>query len=759
MSSDYSIRDKNREDKMEQSGEENSENEKHVDSRNDSFILEKRPKEKCIECVHLQDKLREEQKRCIILRENIHKVSANWFHRKTQISESENDADLHPVSLLDETTKIGNNEGRQAENDLLDKNNIKSEGDKSSALSKDFSKLVSIIAQKSAQLDLADSQCYDLKKRMREYEQIIDNKDDIIHGMKDQLETYLTDNQKMSIQLNNLTTLFKQLEKVDKETVGPTQTTSADTDGTALTVPLPTQEEFQEMASSVSRTYIKLKDLIYEKKALVTEIERLNTLNVELQRRVVQQETRLVSVSDALHQTWLVVSDLKEDHEKLHNDERIMRYELKEKREILTRLRKELESARAQWQIIRQKNFESEQEYTSIRAMLEERRKSAIVSLEEPEESCEGHLLQTNEAVSLHPDDAKSFDPPVDLLLEMGLEYGIIGEEAEMTQTVLDVIGGEDVRNSRLEQLEEHCSLLYQKLIASTSRSLSLASRLSRFQEDYGHSDDEFDAENEQGDILELDEEESEEDDDEEDDDDVEEDLYYTDANHLAMMETILSSPDSEEYDTAYVSETEGAELPVEQEIAETTASTSSDFREDQNTAQANGEPSSSQVGGSSLEETENITNTGDSVEAADYEENCDQLSRTLINFLPKKIEFLKAENIRLEQTIVTQREERLLMEDRERNLEKDKLLLEDNLKILKRDMNIENIQRKQLEEQLRHLGKCVDELKLKHRSEVSRYFFKSLNIFISVYRVVLINIYTKIRTILFFNVGNYFAS
>ena len=60
------------------------------------------------------------------------------------------------------------------------------------------------------------------------------------------------------------------------------------------------------MAGSVSKTYLKLKELILEKKSLVTEIERLRLLNVELVKRVEQQESRLSGVSTALHQTWII---------------------------------------------------------------------------------------------------------------------------------------------------------------------------------------------------------------------------------------------------------------------------------------------------------------------------------------------------------------------------------------------------------------------------------------------------------------------
>ena len=645
----------------------------------------------CSGCSVLEKKLKEEQTRCSILRANIHKVSANWFHRKTQLSESDMDVESQAtVNLLDETTKI--NEENDCEN--ASETSTSSRDSTRNGRSKDITKLVNIIAQKSAQLDLSEAHCRDLKKKMREYEKLIDDKEDIIIGLRDQLETYLNDNQKMSVQLNNLASLFQQIEKVDKETVTQPEVPDADSES-SVAVPLPSQEEYQEMASSVSRTYIKLRDLVYEKKALVTEIERLNTLNVELQRRVAQQETRLMGVTDALHQTWLVVSDLKEQHSKLHDDELVFKYELKEKREILTKLRKELESSRQQWQIIRQKNLESEEEYASIREMLEERKKT----LSEGETVTETDKEEPDEAVCLHPDDTKSFDPPVDLLLEMGLEYGIIGEEAEMTQTVLEVIRGEDVRNCRLEQLEEHCSLLYTKLIASTSRSLALASRLSRLHEQYGSTDDEDAEYPTEG------EEQYEEDSGDSDEEDPDEEMpYLTDANQMILMESVLSSPDSEEYDTAYVSETEGIEVLPDTEVQLTDL------------------PSTSSDRGLSVIPEDTAANI------EEMNENCDHLSKTLINFLPRKIEYLREENEKLEQSLASLKDEKVSSDLHAKKMEKEKCKLEEEMKILTKEMTIEKLQKRQLEEQLKHLGKCVDELKLKHDAEVSSIRIKKLS-------------------------------
>lgn len=61
---------------------------------------------------------------------------------------------------------------------------------------------------------------------------------------------------------------------------------------------------------SVSKTYIKLKDLILEKKALKKETNRLKTLNVHLERRLETQEKRLSAVSLELTKTWHLVGKM-----------------------------------------------------------------------------------------------------------------------------------------------------------------------------------------------------------------------------------------------------------------------------------------------------------------------------------------------------------------------------------------------------------------------------------------------------------------
>lgn len=578
-------------------------------------------------------------------------MSANWFERKTRLSDSESESSGSETVLSRENSCNRKEEGVQVPDlELMEKYG--------SLFRKveNMPKLLAEISFVTGKLELTERMCCELRKRVRDYENVIDDQEVIIHGLKDQLDTYFNDNQKMSQQLSYLTKLFEDLEVTEKTRVNAVN--PPDTSSSSFPT-LPSEDDFKQMSSSVSMTYIKLKELIMEKKSLVTEIERLKVLNVELQRRVTQQETRLTSVSDALHTTWLLVSDMKEQHAQLHSSESILRYELKGKRELLHRLREELECSREQWHKIRQMNTQSEEAWNSLRDELDERRRIAneIPGKDDkkPESSTEE---ETEGAVAVIP-ACEEFEPPVDLLLDMAIEYGVIDADDETSTTMVAAIEGQDMRSSRLQQLEDQCSYLYQKLMASTARSLTLASRLSALHHHFGSSDEE-DEDDEDEDEYEYEEEDYEE--------GEEMQMDMDDDDHLLQLESELLSPDAESSDTAYMSE------------ADTGSAASG--------AQSN------------LSEEETAEDPlSPSGETLDVEGD---LSKRLINFLPKKIEILHRENRRLEERCELLHHEKQTAEAQ-----------------MGQALQMEKQQKRQLEEKLEHLGKCVDELKLERNGKV----------------------------------------
>ena len=62
---------------------------------------------------------------------------------------------------------------------------------------------------------------------------------------------------------------------------------------------------------SVSKTFIKLKDLILEKRSLQKDTTRLKTLYSHLEQRLDKQEKRLSNVSLELTKTWHLVGKIK----------------------------------------------------------------------------------------------------------------------------------------------------------------------------------------------------------------------------------------------------------------------------------------------------------------------------------------------------------------------------------------------------------------------------------------------------------------
>ncbi|XP_011137163.1 myosin-2 heavy chain isoform X2 [Harpegnathos saltator] len=118
---------------------------------------------------------------------------------------------------------------------------------------------------------------------------------------------------------------------------------------------------------SVSKTYIRLKELILEKKHLEKEMNRMKQLNAHLESKLGEQEKRLSMVSAELTKTWNIVGRMQAQHQQLHTHEEILRYELQQKRKMLQELKQELEYCREKWESARQKNTNTELEWRNLR--------------------------------------------------------------------------------------------------------------------------------------------------------------------------------------------------------------------------------------------------------------------------------------------------------------------------------------------------------------------------------------------------------
>ena len=136
------------------------------------------------------------------------------------------------------------------------------------------------------------------------------------------------------------------------------------------------------MVLSVSKTFLKLKDLILEKNTLEEQMTKMKHVNETLCNSVNLHEEKLCGITDELNNTWFYVSKIKEQHKKMHSAEQILRAELAEKRVLLKNIRKELEETRASWDVVKQKNAESEIQWLKLKADCEERRRILMSSSE-----------------------------------------------------------------------------------------------------------------------------------------------------------------------------------------------------------------------------------------------------------------------------------------------------------------------------------------------------------------------------------------
>ncbi|XP_069703372.1 myosin-10 [Periplaneta americana] len=169
----------------------------------------------------------------------------------------------------------------------------------------------------------------------------------------------------------NLPKVWKVLMELLSHHVAP-EPTAGDQNSCYKSVDTPSGPR---LVISVSKTFLRLKDLILEKKSLQKELTRLKQLNGHLESKLSDQEDKLSLVSGELRKTWDVVDRMQTQHRQLHTHEKILRYELHEKRKMLTELKQELEYCREKWERARQKNSDTELQWRTLRREFASRKK------------------------------------------------------------------------------------------------------------------------------------------------------------------------------------------------------------------------------------------------------------------------------------------------------------------------------------------------------------------------------------------------
>ncbi|XP_067623109.1 uncharacterized protein [Eurosta solidaginis] len=212
---------------------------------------------------------------------------------------------------------------------------------------------------------------------------------------------------------------------------------------------------------SVSKTYIKLKDLILEKKSLVKETNRLKTLNCHLEYRLNEQEKRLSAVSLELTKTWHLVGKMQRQHRQLHTQEQILRYQLQQKRRLLSELKDELEYCRRKWAAARAKNDESQEQCNDLR------REFALRKLEHASNSAESGYSDSGQASDEEVGIAATKDV-ASSGIETNIEDGTVSDVSGRAGCVGGVGGaGAACRRKRTKEMFEHTRKI--KRMQSTS--------------------------------------------------------------------------------------------------------------------------------------------------------------------------------------------------------------------------------------------------------------------------------------------------
>lgn len=115
-----------------------------------------------------------------------------------------------------------------------------------------------------------------------------------------------------------------------------------------------------------------------EKKFLQKETKKLKNLNSHLESRLGEQEQRLGAVTIELNKTWNLVGRMQRQHRQLHTHEQVLRYQLQQKRRMLSELKEELQYCRRKWALAKEKNNESQSQWETLRLEFSKRKESDL---------------------------------------------------------------------------------------------------------------------------------------------------------------------------------------------------------------------------------------------------------------------------------------------------------------------------------------------------------------------------------------------
>eukprot|EP00092_Neocalanus_flemingeri_P004813 GFUD01005181.1.p1 GENE.GFUD01005181.1~~GFUD01005181.1.p1 ORF type:complete len:1051 (+),score=335.48 GFUD01005181.1:44-3196(+) len=269
-------------------------------------------------------------------------------------------------------------------------------------------KLEKIQLEKDKKIFELQSRNTELYIKFDSLEESYNNQMEISKTLQNELQSSFVESQSLIKEMEMLNLMFAEVEQHifsnETKTMNDGEKVEVTQDGTQVEVDEvlkvaqsrePSQSLFQQscfnevstkngtkMVLSVSKTFLKLKDLILEKNTLEEQMTKMRKVNLTLCSHVNLHEEKLCSITDELNNTWFYVSKIKEQHKKMHSSEQILRAELAEKRQLLKNIRKELEESRTSMDLVKQMNAESEKQWLQLKVDFAERKRSLMSSSE-----------------------------------------------------------------------------------------------------------------------------------------------------------------------------------------------------------------------------------------------------------------------------------------------------------------------------------------------------------------------------------------
>lgn len=244
----------------------------------------------------------------------------------------------------------------------------------------------------------------------------------------------------------------------------------------------------------MNNNVIKLNKLTDKTQKLFHDLEAFRDLNHKLISKVQEQERKLYGITQELETTQKLVTSLKLEHNKLQTTEAITRYELKEKRKLLSKLRTQLESTKEECNRMRKNYSNSEAEWQSLRDEFAKRHKQAseesgfvddTKTLIDNENDNQDIIIIADSENDNHFTDSPSTSSPIN---------ANISEEGEMIECYKNLTlssegaEGNDIEKieeevkekpkSRLDRLEEDFKLVQENIKQNVSRSAHLEQRV-----------------------------------------------------------------------------------------------------------------------------------------------------------------------------------------------------------------------------------------------------------------------------------------